>query len=82
VRIALRMDIAFGARHRAGRNFQNSAKREASNIRRADLDFRIGGLRNQRGKPADFEFKSDDDEEIGAAQLEKKLGLASTKCGS
>src|SRR6266511_3631586 len=42
---------------------------------RADLDFRIGGLSDERRKPADLEFETNDHQEIGLPEFQKKAGL-------
>src|SRR5204863_5247143 len=41
----------------------------------ADLKLRVAALLNQRRQPPDFQFAADDDEQIGALQLQNEAGL-------
>src|SRR5262245_16417239 len=42
---------------------------------RADMDFRIGGLRDERRKPADLKIEANDHQKIGLPEFQKKAGL-------
>src|SRR5882724_5828517 len=76
VRISEWVDVAFGASDLASGNFKNFRITRGIQITgSSNLDFRIGGLRDERRKPADFEFETDDDEQVRSAQLQKKAGL-------
>src|SRR5262249_15208240 len=39
------------------------------------LDFRIGGLSDERRKPADLKFEANDHQKIGLPEFQKKAGL-------
>src|ERR1700682_1152189 len=82
MRIAKGLDVALRARYLAGGNFQNSCKTRSVQIAGGgNLNFRIAGLSDQRGKPADLQFESHDDEQIGFAEFEQKTGLGFDKVG-
>src|SRR5260370_6866047 len=76
VRIAERMDVAFRAGRLAGGNFENFGKTGRIKVaRRANLNLRIGGLADERRKPADFQLESDYDQKVGVAEFQKEAGL-------
>src|ERR1700687_3661341 len=76
MRIAEGMDIPFGASNLAGGQLQNSGEARSVEIAGAAyLNAGVAGLSDQRRKPADFEFESDDDQELRLRQLQKKTGL-------
>src|SRR5713101_8112905 len=80
VRIAERVNVAFGASDHARGNFENFGETRSVKIAGgADLDFGIGGLRDQRRQPADFKLETDNDQEIGALELEQEARLGVDK---
>src|SRR6266849_3306679 len=80
VRIAERVNVAFGTSDHARGNFENFGETRSVKIAGgADLDFGIRGLGDQRRQPADFEFETDNDQEIGALELEQEAGLGVDK---
>src|SRR5216683_370924 len=82
VRIAEGVDVAFGASDHARGNFKNFGETRSVEIARsADLDFGICGLRDQRRQPADFELETDNNEEVGALELEEETGLGVNEVG-
>src|SRR6266849_11067680 len=82
VRIAEGVDVAFGASDHARGNFKNFGETRSVEIARsADLDFGIRGLRDQRRQPADFELETDNNEEVGALELEEETGLGVNEVG-
>ena len=80
MRIPKRMDVAFSASDLARGYFEDFGKTRGVKISGCgNLNLGIAGLGDERRKPADLQFEADDDEEIGLAKFEQKLGLASTK---
>src|SRR5260370_1273772 len=70
------MNVAFGASYLAGGEFQDSCKSRGVKItRRANLNPRIAGLRDERREPADLEFEANDDKQFGLGELQKKTRL-------
>ena len=70
MRIAERVDVALGAGDHAGGNLEDLGKARSVKVTwRADLNFRIGGLADERRKPADLEFESNNNEKIGVPEL-------------
>src|SRR5260370_9566590 len=76
VRVSEWMNVAFGASYLAGGNFENSGKAGSVKVaRRANLNLRIGGLADERRKPSDFEFESNDNKKFTVQEIQKKAGL-------
>src|SRR5580704_7046289 len=70
------MDVSFSAGDLTGGKLQDSCKSRRVQITwRADLNSRIAGLGDERRQPADLEFESDDDEQFGLGELQKKARL-------
>src|ERR1700737_4906767 len=76
MRIAEGMDIPFGTSNLAGGQLQNSGEARSVEITgTAYLNAGVAGLSDQRRKPADFEFETDDDKELRLGKFKKKAGL-------
>src|SRR5262249_20047494 len=76
MRIAKRVNVAFGARYLALGNLEDLGKLRCIEIAvTARLDSSIAALRDQRRQPADFKIQANADQQIGVAQLEEKAGL-------
>src|SRR6266853_1146675 len=70
VRVAERVDVTLGTGHLSGGNLEDFGKAGSVKVaRRAKLNLRIGGLADERRKPADFQLESDDDEKIGMTKF-------------
>src|SRR5713226_7360475 len=80
MRIAERVNVAFRASDYARGDFENSGETRSVKIAGgADLDFGIRGLGDQRRQPSDFQLETDNDQEIGALELEQEARLGVDK---
>src|SRR6202140_1635633 len=78
--ISERVPVAFGARDLAGGDLENFGEARSVEVAGGpDLNFGIGGLVDERRQPADFKLKADNNEEVGALELEQKTGLGVDK---
>ena len=74
------MNVAHGAADRSLRLLQNLGELGGVEItRRRRLDLGIAALRDQRRQPPNLKVESDDDEQVGMAQFQKKAGLGLDK---